>query len=143
MSITEPIVENTCDHKIISHIPIQKKKIATVVDVIGEEIISEASNRKSSLGDPEDPESEKEISLDDIALSQEQKLEVQHAFHILKIYQGKEQFWKKVFGETTGDLFYYNCLTSEKQFEEPSGYVDVMEEPVKRRTPTYKYRFDF
>ena len=57
MSITEPIVENTSDHKILSHIPIQMKKIATVVDVIGEEIIFERSNTKSSLvGVPEVPD---------------------------------------------------------------------------------------
>ena len=85
----------------------------------------------------------KEISLDDIPLSQEQKLEVQHAIHILKIYQGKERFWKKVLGKKTGDLFYYNCLTSEKQFEEPNEICRCYGRACKRKTPTYKYRFNF
>jgi hypothetical protein len=37
-----------------------------------------------------------------VQLSEEHKLKVQHAVHTLKIYQGKERFWKKVFGKQTG-----------------------------------------
>ena len=97
-------------------IPLQKEKkvsFATIADVIAPKIGSEI------------------ISFDDATtLSQEQSLEVHHAVHILKIHQKKDRFWKKVFGKKTDNLFYYNCLTEEKQFMEPIGYIDVMDEPA-------------
>ena len=92
--IAKIVVENTNNHKNSSHMSKQTKQIATIVHTIPEEIIA---------GD-EVPESEEEISLDVIPLSYEQNLEVHQAIHILKIYQGKERFWKKVFGKQTGKL---------------------------------------
>ena len=86
--------------------------------------------RKLSFGGDEVPKNENPMP-DIVPLSEEQKLKVQHAVHTLKIYQGKERFWKKVFGKRSGKSFYYNCLTNEKQFEEPVDYIDVMEEPVQ------------
>ena len=127
-SIEDPKVEKISHHEYFPSISLQKKKIATVVDVIAGEIISHGFNKKKNFGGDEVPESEEEL------LSEKKNLEVQHAVHILKIYRGKEHFWKKVFGKKNGDVFYYNCLTEEKQFQEPLEYVEIMEEPIRDRS---------
>ena len=111
-------------------IPTRQKKIATIVEANIKETISKELDRKVSIGGSEISEKGEE----DVFLSEKRNLELQHAIHILKIYQGKEHFWKKVLGKKTGHVFYYNCLTEEKQFEEPIGYINIMDEPVRSRT---------
>ena len=64
-----------------------------------------------------------------MSLNEENLIEIKTALHILKVYQGKDKYWKKVLGEETNVPFFYNSLTDEMQFELPSGYVDTMKEP--------------
>ena len=111
------------------------------MDEYSEPICHAKLNKKQNFGD-EVPKNETEISTTIKVLSKEQNLEVHHAVYVLKIYEGKEHFWKKVKGEKTGDFFYYNCLTKEYQLEQPVGYVDVMEEPVWNKTKENIFKED-